>query len=1086
MGSTSNCRLMAALGLAAMAVAAAGPRPIGVAAWPLADEGSSTAIGQAGGAADLVADSNGDRVADATRRVQTDIAPIASAPQPAGVGGPTAAGASARSRLDAPRRPSGVLRRGVGAMVDALDEGPWSIGPSAVQHHAGELRALLGRLALTPVGRDLASGPSSDDRRFGVAAMDDVDLVVGWPGFDATQWHPASPQVAAGPSDVIGTVNSAFRVFDRQGGTVAATWSMDNWFASVLNSQTSYRIFSPTTLYDPIARRFVMAAVADAASAAESWFLLAISQTDSATGDWCLFRQSARFEGSTLSDTAARSLQMGVNEDTVILAADMADMASGDFRYAKVRFLPKSHYYDTACLSPAQFTDVWNLLDTAGDPVDGVLPVRMASAGHDAVLVATAALGGDVLHVWNVATETGSLPLGQPLRRLQRADVDVDRYAAPPNAEQPGTAAVIQTGSARVLNAIEDGGALWVAHNTACVWDGDPGVRACARWYHLDAAAQQLVAQGTFGHRGEFAFYPVIAPAGNGRAAVAYNVSSDRQAVGALVACVPAPQSAMWLREGDGCFQDDATSAVGLWGHFNGAAVDPAGGGAYFHAASVAGADADCAANAWTTSLAQVRCMAGGVPSPGAPTPEPSGVPTLARPTPRTVTPVPTLAPDCSSAIDVVLVLDSSGSIDDGEYEVMRQFALDMVDALSVSAQGAHVGVVQFGNPADNIVEVQLSGDRTAVRSALANMNQLKGSTDMAGGLGLARGELAARGRNGVGQTAVILSDGKAERPDDATRAAQALKDAGVSVFAIGVGDELDVGHLQSLVSTPVVRHFFYASEFTELARIMVQLVVSVCPTPTATVPPTRTATRTPTVPPTPTPTRTPTARAAPGRIYLPIASFVDCACPPLHLFTDTVIVLDASTSMQRVSTSGRMKYQEAVDAARLFAQGLRLRPGGDQVALVAFNDLEHTLQPLTDDYAALDAALTQFTPIRDGSRLERGLNGANRQFSLARHRPGNRRAIVILSDGIANPERAAEEAVDVADRLKENGILIYVVGVGEDMRRDVLSRIASDVTRFYPAPQVEALARIYGELVVEVLCAGENYWPSSRFMCVP
>jgi hypothetical protein len=232
--------------------------------------------------------------------------------------------------------------------------------------------------------------------------------------------------------------------------------------------------------------------------------------------------------------------------------------------------------------------------------------------------------------------------------------------------------------------------------------------------------------------------------------------------------------------------------------------------------------------------------------------------------------------------------------------------------------------------------------------------------------------------------------------------------------------------------------------------------------TPTATPPPTATATPHP-----------------PRPVYLPLL-LRDNSCPPLNIFTDVVLVIDASTSMLQPTSGGRTKMAAALAAARAFVNGgptgmLRLRPGGDQVAIVAFNDQAQLVQPLTANPADLLRALAE---VRTGqfSRIELGIATASFELLGPRRNPEHTPAIVVLSDGIANPV-PGEATLRAAQQAREAGILVYVIGVGPTMNETVLRQMASSPDRFWKAPDAEALEEIYRQLVIEVQCPKEIYW---------
>lgn len=245
-------------------------------------------------------------------------------------------------------------------------------------------------------------------------------------------------------------------------------------------------------------------------------------------------------------------------------------------------------------------------------------------------------------------------------------------------------------------------------------------------------------------------------------------------------------------------------------------------------------------------------------------------------------------------------------------------------------------------------------------------------------------------------------------------------------------------------------------------------------PSATPTVEPTRTTPPTATLTPEPRPpTATPTK--VPEPLYLPI--LVHDRCPPIDIFADVVLVVDASTSMDETTPSGERKIEAAVRAALAFVEGdLRLYPGGERVAIVTLNSEPTVLQPLTSDRPALRDAIARIpNEIRLGSRIGAGIDAAAGLLA-ADPRLDATRSIVLMTDGRANGE-PDEAAADAARAARVEGMLMYVVGVGRDIDRARLRAMASDAARYFPAPDVESLVPIYEDLVRRTQCPKEVYW---------
>jgi hypothetical protein len=207
-----------------------------------------------------------------------------------------------------------------------------------------------------------------------------------------------------------------------------------------------------------------------------------------------------------------------------------------------------------------------------------------------------------------------------------------------------------------------------------------------------------------------------------------------------------------------------------------------------------------------------------------------------------------------------------------------------------------------------------------------------------------------------------------------------------------------------------------------------------------------------------------PPTPAAALPIYLPFA--LRAACVPAPLPLDIVLVLDVSGSMvDPAGRGGGSKLDAAKDAARSFVGLLRL--GQDRISLVAFDQSARLALPLSDDRAAFDAALLGLVP-GEGTRIDLGLAEAGRALMAAR--PTARRALVLLTDGLqGGPESAVLEE---AARIKASGqVLLFTIGLGEDIDASMLAAVASTPAFFLASPDAADLASLYQQILAAIDC---------------
>jgi Mg-chelatase subunit ChlD len=188
----------------------------------------------------------------------------------------------------------------------------------------------------------------------------------------------------------------------------------------------------------------------------------------------------------------------------------------------------------------------------------------------------------------------------------------------------------------------------------------------------------------------------------------------------------------------------------------------------------------------------------------------------------------------------------------------------------------------------------------------------------------------------------------------------------------------------------------------------------------------------------------------------------------------DVVLVIDASSSMLEHTLAGRTKLAAAIEAAQMFVDTLNL-DFGDQAALVAFNSDAWLLAPLTSNQALLDAGFADIQ-VAQFTRIDRGIALASQELHGPHHTPQNVAVMIVLTDGLANPV-PVDAAVAEAQRAKDASVVVFTVGLGQDLDFEALEQMASQPSYFYAAPDAEDLARIYRDIAGTIPCPHTAFW---------
>lgn len=191
----------------------------------------------------------------------------------------------------------------------------------------------------------------------------------------------------------------------------------------------------------------------------------------------------------------------------------------------------------------------------------------------------------------------------------------------------------------------------------------------------------------------------------------------------------------------------------------------------------------------------------------------------------------------------------------------------------------------------------------------------------------------------------------------------------------------------------------------------------------------------------------------------------LDGKCPPKIVPAEVMLVIDRSGSMVRDN-----KLPSAQAAAIGFVN--RTDPAQTRVGLVAIAGTAIRLMSLTNDRAALVQAIQGL--VNDaGTNLVDGLAEGRRALSGGDVRPDANRYIVFLTDGRHTvPQPPASDLNRVISQVKSEGIIVYSIGLGNDLDEQVLKRMATSPTHYYFSPSAADLERIYLEIAQRIEAA--------------
>lgn len=169
-------------------------------------------------------------------------------------------------------------------------------------------------------------------------------------------------------------------------------------------------------------------------------------------------------------------------------------------------------------------------------------------------------------------------------------------------------------------------------------------------------------------------------------------------------------------------------------------------------------------------------------------------------------------AEQVSYPVDVVLVIDKSGSMSSGKLTKAKEAAKIFVGELKATDQS---GLVSFEDEAR--LEQRLTYNHWRTKGAIDGL-QYGGWTAMGDGIVMAQDEIDIRARGDSAHVMIVLSDGESNQGVDPIDAADDAKNKGTVIYTIGLGMGADEEVLKKVATSP--NHYYFAPNANELIQI--------------------------------------------------------------------------------------------------------------------------------------------------------------------------------------------------------------------------------------------------------------------------
>eukprot|EP00111_Clytia_hemisphaerica_P023393 TCONS_00068905-protein len=194
----------------------------------------------------------------------------------------------------------------------------------------------------------------------------------------------------------------------------------------------------------------------------------------------------------------------------------------------------------------------------------------------------------------------------------------------------------------------------------------------------------------------------------------------------------------------------------------------------------------------------------------------------------------------CAVPVDLGFIIDASGSIGSVNFQKILQFVAKIVDAFDIRPNGTHVGVIYYSDDAKLAFNFnKFEGDALNRENVVNEINKIvvtEGQTRIDLALKKAKEELfteAGGMRPDKPKIVLVMTDGRQTKGEDAPDAvdlhiaSRPLKDLGVQIFSLGIGKNYDIGELLDIASDDA--SVFRSSDVDELVSIVASITEQTC-----------------------------------------------------------------------------------------------------------------------------------------------------------------------------------------------------------------------------------------------------------------
>lgn len=190
----------------------------------------------------------------------------------------------------------------------------------------------------------------------------------------------------------------------------------------------------------------------------------------------------------------------------------------------------------------------------------------------------------------------------------------------------------------------------------------------------------------------------------------------------------------------------------------------------------------------------------------------------------------------CTGSFDMVILMDSSGSIGLENFKKEQNFVLALVDKLKIGENDTRVAIINYNTNIFDVVTFNSTQTKKFISDKVNAINYNGGGTYTYNALKRAN-EFILQEKNGmrsvksgIPKVIVVITDGVSQNQVQTLAQSQLIKNRGFSVLSVGVGTGINWVELIGIASTPADQYF--VDDFDKIKLILAGLSRTTCQQP--------------------------------------------------------------------------------------------------------------------------------------------------------------------------------------------------------------------------------------------------------------